>query len=154
MTYKPPNFGGLALLFTLTHKWYLVKVIPPPPQPHHMLECPWLVHYWKYLICCYFSNSVMFDSVTPWTVACQAPLSMGFSRAKILEWVAISSSRGSSWPRDWTCISCVGKWILYHWVNMEAQEHLLGVTILYEISLGHMDYPLRLVLICNWTRQP
>ena len=29
---------------------------------------------------CYDSRSVMSDSVTPWTVACQAPLSMGFSR--------------------------------------------------------------------------
>ena len=27
-------------------------------------------------------------------------------QARILEWVAISFSRGS-WPRDWTCISCV-----------------------------------------------
>ena len=26
--------------------------------------------------------SVMSDSATPWTVACQAPLSMGFSRKK------------------------------------------------------------------------
>ena len=26
----------------------------------------------------------------------------GIFQAKILEWVAISSSRGSSWPRDWT----------------------------------------------------
>ena len=32
---------------------------------------------------------------------------------------------------------------------MEVQEYLLGVTILYEISLGHMDYPLWLVLTCN-----
>ena len=34
-----------------------------------------------------------------------------------LELVAVSHSRGSSLPRDWTCISCVpfiGKWILYH----------------------------------------
>ena len=29
---------------------------------------------------CILSHSVMFDSATPWTVACQAPLSMGFSR--------------------------------------------------------------------------
>ena len=29
---------------------------------------------------CVFSHSVVSDSVTPWTVACQAPLSMGFSR--------------------------------------------------------------------------
>ena len=37
-------------------------------------------------------------TATPWTVAYQAPLSMGFSRQKKLEWVAMSSSRGSSRP--------------------------------------------------------
>ena len=31
----------------------------------------------------------------------------GILQAKILEWVAISYSRGSSWPRDWTHISWV-----------------------------------------------
>ena len=41
----------------------------------------------------------------------------GISQARILEWVAISSSRGSSLPRDRTpisCISCIGRQILYH----------------------------------------
>ena len=40
----------------------------------------------------------------------------GISQARILEWVAISTSRGSSWLRNWTHISCgswVGRWILY-----------------------------------------
>ena len=31
----------------------------------------------------------------------------GILQARILEWVAISSSRGSSQPRDLTCISCI-----------------------------------------------
>ena len=31
----------------------------------------------------------------------------GIFQARTLEWVAISSSRGSSWPRVWTCVSCV-----------------------------------------------
>ena len=31
----------------------------------------------------------------------------GIFQASILEWVAISFSKGSSWPRDQTCISCV-----------------------------------------------
>ena len=37
---------------------------------------------------------------------CSLPVSSahGISQAKILEWVAISSSRGSSQPRGWTCI--------------------------------------------------
>ena len=109
--------------------------------------------------------------MTPWTVAHQAPPSMGFSRqeylcyfylkllltntvalkmycvfvcvshlimsdslwphglytpglsvhrilqARILEWIAISFFRGSSWPGDWTCISCIffiSRQIVYH----------------------------------------
>ena len=31
----------------------------------------------------------------------------GVFQARILKWVAISSYRGSSWPRDQTCVSCV-----------------------------------------------
>ena len=36
----------------------------------------------------------------------------GISQARILEWVATSFSRGSSWPRDWTCLLPY-RWILY-----------------------------------------
>ena len=43
----------------------------------------------------------------PWTVARQAPLSMGFPWAKMLEWFAISFSRESSQPKDQTCVSCL-----------------------------------------------
>ena len=42
----------------------------------------------------------------PWTVACQAPLSMGILPARIVEWVAMPSSTGSSWPGDQTCVPC------------------------------------------------
>ena len=38
----------------------------------------------------------------------------GILQARILEWVAISFLRGSSWPRDWTCISCIGRSSLYY----------------------------------------
>ena len=37
----------------------------------------------------------------------------GILQARILEWVAISSFRESSWPRDWTLVSCIGWEILY-----------------------------------------
>ena len=36
----------------------------------------------------------------------------GISQARILEWVAISFSRGSSRPRDGIRVSCFGRWIL------------------------------------------
>ena len=41
-------------------------------------------------------------------------------QARTLEWVAISFSRGSSRPRDQTCVSCTGGRILYHWTTREA----------------------------------
>ena len=42
------------------------------------------------------------------------------SQARILEWVAISFSSGYSQPRDWTHVSYIGRWILYHWATREA----------------------------------
>ena len=39
---------------------------------------------------------------TPWTVDHQAPLSMGILQARIIEWVAMPSSKQSSLPRDQT----------------------------------------------------
>ena len=69
---------------------------------------------------------------TPWTVAQQKPVSMGILQARTLEWVAMPSSRGSSQPRDWTCVSCVswiGRWILYcitwealRWLNLNPTK--------------------------------
>ena len=32
----------------------------------------------------------------------------GILQARTLEWGAIAFSRGSSWPRDWTWVSCIG----------------------------------------------
>ena len=42
-------------------------------------------------------------------MACSLPASSihGVFQARLLEWVAISFSRGFSWPRDWTSISCI-----------------------------------------------
>ena len=47
----------------------------------------------------------------------------GILQARTLEWVSISSSRRSSWPGDQThisCISCIGRRILYDWATREA----------------------------------
>ena len=54
--------------------------------------------------------SVMSDSCHP--VDCRLPGSSihGILQARILEWVAMSSSRGSSWPRDWTLSLCLLHW--------------------------------------------
>ena len=46
----------------------------------------------------------------------------GISQARILEWVAMPSSRGSSQPKARTSIACVARQILHHWATWEAQR--------------------------------
>ena len=51
----------------------------------------------------------------------------GIFRASVPEWVRISYSRGSSWPRDRTCVSwvsCTGRQILYHCTTRKALNQL------------------------------
>ena len=45
----------------------------------------------------------------------------GISQIRIVEWVAIYSSRGSSWSRDQIFISCIGRGNLYCRATREAQ---------------------------------
>ena len=64
-------------------------------------------------------------------VNCNPPVSSVHEilQARVPVPVAISSSRGSSRSRDWTCISCVsciGRWILSHYTTQEAHL-LLGI---------------------------
>ena len=57
--------------------------------------------------CCLVAKSCL-TLETPWTVcSLPSPSVHRISQARILEWVAIFSSRGSSWPRDRTCVSCI-----------------------------------------------
>ena len=72
---------------------------------------------------------------TPWTVACQAPLPMKFSRQE-LEWVAISYPRESSWPRDRihvSYISCIGRCFLYHCIMKVHEWKLLSSVWLFTL---------------------
>ena len=57
--------------------------------------------------------------VTPWTIACQALLSMGFSRQ---EWVAIPISRVSSQPRTQIKVFCIAGRFFTNWATREAQN--------------------------------
>ena len=48
----------------------------------------------------------------------------GIFQARILEWIAISSFRRPSWPRNRTHVSCIGRQTLYHWATWEAPQPL------------------------------
>ena len=60
-----------------------------------------------------------FSPTLSWPMDCSPPGSSvhGILQARRLEWVAISFSRGSFWPRDRTPVSCIGRWVLYHWAT-------------------------------------
>ena len=64
-----------------------------------------LTDFYLFCDCCAVLLSRVQLFATPWTVARQALLSMGILQARILEWVAVPSSRGSSQPRDQTQVS-------------------------------------------------
>ena len=57
----------------------------------------------------------------PWTVAYQAPSPTEFSRLEYLERIAISFSRGSSWPRDQTQVSHIAGRCFTIWATREDQ---------------------------------
>ena len=65
---------------------------------------------------------------------------MGYSvheilQARILEWVAMPSSRGSSWPRNQTRVFCIAGGFFTSWATREAQKsewHLLGLKNIQE----------------------
>ena len=75
----------------------------------------WLLLYdFLSLSLSHFSHIQLF--VTLWTVAHQASLSIGILQARILEWVAVPSSRGSSGAREHRSLipTCIGRQVLYH----------------------------------------
>ena len=69
---------------------------------------------------------------TPWTLACQAPLSMGFSRQEYWSRFAISFSRGSFWPSDQTQVSCIAGRFFTNWTMREAPIMISTVKLTYQ----------------------
>ena len=85
-------FMLLRIYFQKPNKWitYTCRLCKCVHVLHH------LIYVWPF--------------VTVWTVACPATLSLGVLQARVLEWVAMPPSRGSSWPRDcWIHVMPPGK---------------------------------------------
>ena len=84
---------------------------------------PWIlamkviwIWIWKW------SPSVMSDSLRP--TDCNLPGSSihGIFQARVLEWGAISFSRGSFQPRDWTRVSSIAARLFTVWATREALD--------------------------------
>ena len=126
--------------------WMLIKLTVMSILKHtHILNI--ILYTNVYLCMC----SVAKSCLTLWDpMDCSLPSSSvhGIFQARILEWIAISSSRGSSWLRVWThvsCISCTGRRILYHWAAREAPwyTNMINSIMLFIVQL------LSLVWLCD-----
>ena len=135
------------------------RMLDPKPEHRYLsgnimdtAQNPYILGYCAVL--CLVTQLCLF--ATPWTGAHQVPLSIGILQARILEWVAMSSSRGSSqprfpvlqtdslpteppgkpkntggvaypfsswssWPRNWTGVSCTAGGFFY---QLSYQEQL------------------------------
>ena len=73
----------------------------------------------------------------------------GILQARTLEWVAISFSRKSSWPRYRTWVSCIAGRFFTIWVCPSVKWILTSQT-LYEVWMGNCTEGARAVLIPPW----
>ena len=124
-----------------THSSVLAWRIPGTEEPGGLpsLGLHRVGHDWSNLAACMctlqiYTNSTFLQRVkvkslscvqlfvTPWTVAYLPGSSVyGIFQARVLEWVAISFSRESSRPREWTRDSCIAGRCFTIWATREAQ---------------------------------
>ena len=67
----------------------------------------------------------MSDSCDPMNGSPQGFSVPGFLQARILDQVAVSFSKGTSWPRTWTQVSCMAGSYFTNWAMQEASIILL-----------------------------
>ena len=98
-----------------------------------------LHHRWQVVAVCAKSLQLRLTLWDP--LDCSLPGSSlhGIVQARILEWVAISSSRGSSWPRNRTCTSCIASCIAGRFFTTSATWEAPGssylITILFYLII-------------------
>ena len=111
------SYSNFFLRLILSKEKYTIPLLTPSDR-----DILWNKN--KYFCVCVHvcSRSVVSNSFAT-TVGYSQPGSSvpGILQARILEWVAISSSRGSPSPRDQTHVSCIGRWILHHCVTWGAR---------------------------------
>ena len=74
----------------------------------------------------------MSDSCNPVKCSLSGFSVHGISQGKILEWATISFSRGSSWPRDWTWVSCITGGLLHcrqipYWLSHQRSPYHISL---------------------------
>ena len=105
----------IAALFTISRTW---------KQPRCLSVDEWIRKLWYIHTREYYSATLAQSCPTLWDpMDCSLPGSSvrGTFQARILEWGAISFSRGSSPPRDWNRVSCIIGRRFTVWATREVQ---------------------------------
>ena len=102
---------------------------PKPVLPYCLNHHNWVKETNIYMHVCLLSRSVISDSLRPH--GCKGSSVHGILQARILKWVTISFSRGSSWPRDRTYISWTAGRFLTIWATREAQICMYACIYIY-----------------------
>ena len=111
----------------------LIDLLPPGTSPKSSISS---FSYLCVYVCthiCTLSSVWLF--VTPLTVACQAPLSMGFSRQEYWSRLPFSSPGDLSDPGIETeslASPALAGWILYHYTTWEALSYLCKCHLTWE----------------------
>ena len=128
--YNPWNSPGQNTGVEFPHPGHL----PNPGIEPNLLHCRQILYQLSHHREAFqrvHSNLILVLDTTCWCLVAKSYLTLcdsmnrsppgssvhGISHERMLGWVAISSSRGSSQPRDQTCISCIVRWVPYCWAT-------------------------------------
>ena len=78
----------------------------------------------------------------------------GILQARILEWVAISFSRGFSQPKDWTWVSCIAGGFFTIWATREALIYIIFPSLFCIYLLLYKCTYVRLLLLFFLSQSP
>ena len=75
----------------------------------------------------------------------------GILQARILQWVAMPSSRGSSQPRDWTPVSCIASEFFYQQSPQGNPERVVDWQNQFSTKLIQTSLLTPRILLCDFT---
>ena len=105
------------------------------------------------MLCFVLSCSGLSDSSTLWTVECQAPLSIGFSRQEY--WSGLPFPTPGDLPSPGiepiSCVSCTGRWVLYHLCHLGCLYHFSFKERRRSFLMTYIP-PLPILLWSPWTQ--
>ena len=110
---------GSLLIISCKIRWEVYRIQQKIRESHRWRSFFFFFFFLLCVLCVWVAQSYL----TLWPpMDCGPPGSsvLGVLQARILEWVAMSSSTRSSQPRDWTWVSCIGGRFFTVWVPWEA----------------------------------